>query len=440
MNSGGKGCDARKLLSLGKSVSCDNLRANSCIELADIRKLDSLLNQCESISCDNLLLYDDIYNYDLCRMNRRKYASTSAINKILPKNSIRRRAHKKILSIRESDSKIIKFLDDVRNNRPETDVEHFDQNPPQQLTSIGGNCESAENGSGDDIMPPKSSYDQNHGTINCCDKNIQTSQIDLTAIATTTNALNVAASNTIITTTPVTTAVKCLCGRDDKSSSLAAATTKHVQDHHEKVSSSQSRKKERRKQCSCRDYKSVNTTNAICETSLSTVPPKAVKLPQKRVLRDEKSISGKLNRLMKQKNTFVDDGDDEGGNGWEAGSKIGTADGCHENRVININNSVEIIPISLNSPYCSRPTTPHLGTSANLQSDKSETQSQKSKRSKFSPSFISRKLTSRLNSSELDDGAGGAKESLLGRGKSSEKKLPEPVETVCIKLYREIKF
>jgi hypothetical protein len=175
-------------------------------------------------------------------VNRRKYASTSAINKILPKNSIRRRAHKKVLGIRESDTKIIKFLDDVRNHRPETDVENSssDQNLPQQLTpppqsqpsssnDDGEACESTvQNESGNDIMSPKSSYDQNHSTINCCDKNIQTSQIDLTAIATI--------------SPPTTANIKCLCGRDDKSSSTASV--KHVQDHHEKVSSSQSRKDE----------------------------------------------------------------------------------------------------------------------------------------------------------------------------------------------------
>lgn len=411
MNSSGKRCETRKLVSLGKSVSCDNLKANSCIELADIRKLDSLLNQCESISCDNLLLFDEIYNYDLCCMNRRKYASTSAINKILPKNSIRRRAHKKVLGIRESDTKIIKFLDDVRNNHSETDVENL----PQQLSSSptlstnGDACEIV-------MMSPKSSYDQNHSTINCCDKNIQTSQIDLTAI-TKSSLLNVTAS----TISPLkSTVVKCLCGRDDKSASTASV--KYTRDHHKKLSSSH--KKIRRKQCSCRDY-----TNAICETSLSTTASKSSRVASKRALRDEK-----YNKLMKQKNTFIDDYDVGGGGGGVGSSD----DGCHEKRVININKSVEIIPISLDSPYSSRPVTPHLGTSTNLhQNDanltmESETQSQKSKRSKFSPSFISRKLTSRLNSTELEDGAGGAKESLLGRAKSTEKKLPEPVETVCI--------
>lgn len=226
MNSGGKfgENDTRKLLLLGKSVSCDNLKANSCIELADIRKLDSLLNQCESISCDNLLLLDDIYNYDLCRMNRRKYASTSAINKVLPKNSIRRRAHKKVLSIRESDTKIIKFLDDVRNHRPETDVENSSNQNLPQLTpqsqpssnNDGEGCDESTVQNENDIMSPKSSYDQHHGTINCCDKNIQTSQIDLTATISEQKEAN----------------IKCLCGRNDKS----FASVKHVQDHHEKNS------------------------------------------------------------------------------------------------------------------------------------------------------------------------------------------------------------
>lgn len=254
MNSGRKGCenDTRKLLLLGKSVSCDNLKANSCIELADIRKLDSLLNQCESISCDNLLLFDDIYNYDLCRMNRRKYASTSAINKILPKNSIRRRAHKKVLGIRESDTKIIKFLDDVRNHRPETDVKNSISNqnllPQQQLTPIPqSHTPSKEDDRvdeknvqnecvGNDIMSPKSSYDQNHSTINCFDKNIQTSQIDLTAIATI--------SPPSPPTPPIltkTTNIKCLCKKNDKSSSPKTAVN-HIKDHHEKVSSFQTRK------------------------------------------------------------------------------------------------------------------------------------------------------------------------------------------------------
>lgn len=504
MNSGmnGENDTNHKLQSLGKSVSCDNLKANSCIELADIRKLDSLLNQCESISCDNLLLYDDIYNYDLCQTNRRKYASTSAINKILPKNSIRRRAHKKVLGIRESDTKIIKFLDEKRGNNHDDSVAYGelinccdstvdihddtidkdnDVNDVNIQTSspngviddsvgCNDNDEDTENHhhhhlSSSTPTPPQliACYDPNllmhRSPINCCDKTIQTSYIDL----------NNPQDDDY---------VKCVCSSNNETSISSSRCTpnhsphiKHVQNSNNNISSERKYRKgakERRKQCSCRDYKSVNSAT-ICETSLSTIPshnnnksvsnvklltPKqrpstkstlaaasallqsspAIKLPKKSLLSkskeksDDKSSSfnnnNKYNRLMKQKNTIIDDDECY-------------SNGNNENRVININKSVEIIPIStMNSSTYSQPATPRLGTSTSLHhdADKSETQSQKSKRSKFSPSFLSRKLTSRLNSSELEDGAGGAKESLLGgsRGKSAEKKLPEPVETVCI--------
>lgn len=489
MNSGND--TNHKLLALGKSVSCDNLKANSCIELADIRKLDSLLNQCESISCDNLLLLDDIYNYDMCHANRRKYASTSAINKILPKNSIRRRAHKKVLGIRESDTKIIKFLDDKRNrdvdvsdgkltnccdlNNDNDIVDGSVEQQQQQYGEKGGIEGSAterqigdddeeitreeqrsstiiniidNNDSSDDATitidvfnlleqelsspsPQVCCYESPHlrshrSPINCCDKTIQTSYIDLY-------------------NPPLQSSHgECMCSSERKSPRSHAAGRQG-----DKASGNRrEREKERRKKCTCRDYRAVNSAT-ICETSLSTgVQPKTRSHPPKKSVlakkekSEDKSMSGKYNRLMKQKNTIIDDdecGSGSAGFGVGGGNKNGFNDGCHESRVININQSVEIIPIStVNSTY-SQPTTPRLGTSTSLhhdaKSDRSDThsqRSQKSKRSKFSPSFISRKLTSRLNSSEHEDGAGGAKESLLGRGKSTEKKLPEPVETVCI--------
>lgn len=355
MNSSTNGQKTALHLPQGKSVSCDCIRASSCIELADIRKLDSLLNQCESISCDNLLLYDEIYNYDLCAATKRKYVSTSALHKILPKNSIRRRAHKKVLGIRENDTKIIKLIDDKRQR--------------DEATATAGELTKC-----DDVTQSCSDLMQ-HQPINFCDKTIQTSYGDLYGVA---------------------------CNNQPQP----------TQDK---------RKKGKRKQCSCRDYENVNF---ICETALTT-PPKNCSpalLPKKSLLHD-KSSTGRSSRFTKQKNLTVDDD--------ECAANGNNSDGCHENRVININDkSVEIFPISLNSSY-SPGATPR-GGGIDAKSEKSETQSQKSKRSKFSPSFISRKLTSRLNSSE-DDGAGGVKESLLGRSsKSVEKKLPEPVETVCI--------
>jgi hypothetical protein len=378
----------------GKSVSCDAIKANSCIELADIRKLDSLLNQCESISCDNLLLYDEIYNYDLCTATKRKYVSTSALHILLPKNSIRRRAHKKVLGIREQDSKIIKLIDDKRHRESGTgdDAENDTGGEMMKCCEVSSDTERLVDvgPDEDDLLRtqscsnllcqplPASTAPSPITTINCCDKTIQTSYGELFGQAES---------------------VAC------KYLSTDGTCNNQIQQTQD------SRKKTKRKQCSCRNYENVNI---ICETSLST-PPKASKKSLLQLKKEKSNEKSSRSRLMKQKTSIMDD------------------DEC-ETRVININEkSVEIFPISLNSSH-SQSVTPR-GTSTNLHLDsnvdKSETQSQKSKRSKFSPSFISRKLTSRLNSSE-DDGAGGVKESLLGRSKSADKKLPEPVETVCI--------
>lgn len=396
----------------GKSVSCGCIKASSCIELADIRKLDSLLNQCESISCDNLLLYDDVYNYDLCAAYKRKYLSTSALHRILPKNSIRRRTHKKVLGIREKDSKIIKLIDDKRHR--EVDVEDVEADGELTKCCELNNDKCFEEGV-DLLRTHSCSNLVQHPTakvISCCDKTMQTSYGELYGHSD---------------------GVVC------KHVSTEEACNNHIQQTQHKS------KKTKRKQCSCRDYENVNI---ICETSLNTPPnpiepikaqstqtsrnsaqPKKSLLQLKRDKSDEKSAGGRSNRFTKQKTSILDD-DEYGVN---ENININNLEGCHD-RVININDkSVEIFPISFNSSY-SQSVTPR-GTSNNLHydsnADKSETQSQKSKRSKFSPSFLSRKLTSRRNSE--DDGAGGVMESLLGRSKSAEKKLPEPVETVCIK-------
>jgi hypothetical protein len=416
-----------------KSVSYDCIKASSCIELADIRKLDSLLNQCESISCDNLLLYDEIYNYDVCGASKRKYVSTSALNRILPKNSIRRRTYKKVLAIRESDTKIIKLIDDKRHHQSTTDVEAETTNEEELTKCCELTNDKCEN---DDAMlrtqscsslihhPTLTTTSTTTSTINCCDKTIQTSYGDL-------------------------------YGRMEDVVACKYLSTDGTCNNQIQQTLQDKRKKAKRKQCACRDYEN---TNLICETSLTTVsnnlelpaktaspssswsasnslrnpPTNPTKKSLLQLKRDksavDKSSVGRSKRFTKQKNTTVDD-DECGGNGNGHNS-----DGCHENRVININDkSVEIFPISLNSSF-SQSATPRGGTTTNLhhdsKSDKSETQSQKSKRSKFSPGFLTRKLTSRLNSE--DDGAGGVKESLLGRSKSAEKKLPEPVETVCI--------
>lgn len=376
-----------KLQPSGKSVSCHCVKASSCIELSDIRKLDSLLNQCESISCDNLLLYDEIYNYDLCATTKRKYVSTSVLHKIPPKNSIRRRTHKKVLGIRENDSKIIKLIDNKR-----------------QLDY----CEKFQ-----------------ADLIKCSDKNKTKCEYEgLFSTHSCTNFFHRTSPNTVMTFCDKTiqTSYDDLCRQANNICKHLPTFRKHNK-----------RKQNKRKQCSCRDYEN---SNFICETSLTTMPiietvktsstsfwsMRNTPLRSAFQLRNDKSCdkstSVKCKRFTKQKNTIIDDDDDD-----EYILGKNATNFFQDNRVININDkAAEIIPISLNSSYSQ--SLPLHGTN-NIHHD---TKSDRSKRSKFSPSFISRQLTSRLNSDE----EGGVKESLLGRGKSSEKKLPEPVETVCI--------
>ena len=471
--------DCEHLCSAWKSVSSDNVKANSCIELCEIRKLDSLLNQCESISCDNLLLYDEIYNYELCDTNKRKYYSTTAINKVPPKHSIRGRTHKRQLGIYESE-KIIKHIDKIQKNKDPVDKGSSlcDPSEQRQLTYYFDNNDD-ENDDDIDIelfvenLISKSCSHllQRPVTINkrCIDKTIQTPDFDLYDCCNN-NQQN----------------IKYLLNHcsDNTNSNSKATPTHNVESFQQTALVSKAnttnttnklkRKSSKRKRCSCRNYDNVNF---ICETSL-TVPkfnatknkvksnslsPLLLSMPQTSKHRtlnnvkkslmhlrndkngvDGKSFNDKCGRLTKQK-TIIDVYDDEGvvivagvdSRGVNANGGY-SSDGYCDNRVININEkSIEIIPISMASSY-SQPATPRSstiygGNGHETKSDKSETQSQKSKRSKFSPSFISRKLTSRLNSDE--DGAGGAKESLLGRSKSVDMKLPEPVETVRINNY-----
>nr|XP_019553872.2 potassium voltage-gated channel subfamily H member 2 isoform X8 [Aedes albopictus]XP_019553873.2 potassium voltage-gated channel subfamily H member 2 isoform X8 [Aedes albopictus] len=131
-------------------------------------------------------------------------------------------------------------------------------------------------------------------------------------------------------------------------------------------------------------------------------------------------------------------------------------DSDDENRIVNINETPNIVPISLNSVNNSTSFEgiatgdmeddagmgPHRASIRNQKSldnksDKSQlSQANSSKsRSKFSPQYLSRKISHKTTSgagmgggeSEAG-GEGGAKESLLGH--KFEKILPEPVETV----------
>lgn len=499
--------ECKHLYSAWKSVSCDNVKASSCIELCDIRKLDSLLNQCESISCDNLLFYDEIYNYDLCDTNKRKYFSTTAINKVPEKHSIRQRGHKQLLGIHESDTKIIKNIDEIRKDpvdNVETGVCDIN-NEQRQLTYYFGNADNDDEEDDDDdidievfvenlISKSCSHLLQRPVTINKrCDKTIQTSDFDLYGCCNNQQSSKYLLNHCLDNTNSKPATTHSSESFQQSSVTKANNTTTNIINNSTTTTTNNKlkRKSSKRKRCSCRNYDNVNF---ICETSLTvpkfnathsnsnnakshslsphlSMPPLAsskqrthnnikkslMHLRKDKSVIEGKSFNDKCGRLMKQK-TIIDVYDDEGvvivagdgscglnANGGGSGAGYNgcggngsgyNSDGYCDNRVININDkSIEIIPISMASSY-SQPATPRSSTiyggngGHESKSDKSETQSQKSKRSKFSPSFISRKLTSRLNSEE--DGAGGAKESLLGRSKSIDIKLPEPVETVRI--------
>lgn len=451
MSSSKKSADSgtsQKLHQLGKSVSYDCLKFSSCLELADIRKLDSLLNQCESISCDNLLLCDEIYNYDLCTTTK-KYVSTSALHRILPKNSIRRRAHKKALGICENDTKIIKLIDDKReaaaaagccdgdddkaddddkniNNINDSNEEEDDDDDPTDVELTESYVVNK-----DELLMTQSCTNLMHEqypteTSSCCDKTIQTSFGELNH-------------------SQKSIAISCKYLLNDDGATMCMSTSSQTQQQSIKP-------KRKEKRCQCRKSHD-KSHNAICETSLTTPSRthqqskhnKSTLLPtistHTTPRQQKKSLlqptSSKSNRFTRQPATVIYDDDQQQQHECTPSNLNQSNNGdSFENRVININEtSIEIIPISKNSSVYSHSLSPK-GTNNNLHHDstsnRSETQSQKShksKRSKFSPSLFSRKLTSRLNS---DDDAGGVKESLLGsRGKSSEKKLPEPVETVC---------
>lgn len=432
---------SQKLHQLGKSVSYDCfLRASSCIELADIRKLDSLLNQCESISCDNLLLCDEIYNYELCTTTK-KYLSTSALNRILPKNSIRRRAHKKALGICENDTKIIKLIDDKRtaacdgigsekniNNNIINNNDDDDDPTDVELTEsyVVNTTELLMTQSCTNLMHEQVPTE----TSSCCDKTIQTSFSDLNGSQSS-----------------ILGDITCKYLHHDDGAAKTTTTICLNSSHHRR----QLPHKVKPKRCQCRksdNEKAPSSHNVICETSLTTPPSRPAHLQSKikAELRPhaiahsntpprQKSLlqPSKCNRFTRQPATIVYDEDPQC---TASNLNQNSAGDSHDNRMLNINEtSIEIIPISKQNSNYSHSLSPK-GTSNNLhldaKSDRSETQSQrslKSKRSKFSPAMFTRKLTSRLNS---EDDAGGVKESLLGtRGKSNELKLPEPVETVC---------
>lgn len=59
-----------------------SLRSNSCIELSEIRKLDNLLKQCESVSQEDISYETEQFQLNDYLENKRKYSSTGLLSKL----------------------------------------------------------------------------------------------------------------------------------------------------------------------------------------------------------------------------------------------------------------------------------------------------------------------------------------------------------------------
>lgn len=357
-----------------KSASYDCMKANSCVELAEIRKLDSLLNQCESLSCDNLLQHQEVFYYESCSTTQRKYASTSALHKIYSNKTIR--AKKKIIGIREDDRKIFK---PIRNERY--------RETSELETKCCSLCE-----------------------IKHIDKEMTTSQSCINSEKKKNNesmTKTLGCSKCYVFTKFSTNIVKNRC------------------------------KNSERKHCDCQNNENENF---MCETSLTTsnvcntdehMKPSSLsstlnrKLSKKALFKMRKELSDEtvkeISCNVRKNSTIVDS--------LEAsipGSNIFSA----KFNVISVNDiDDKLVNICPNSSYSLSRGSSKINQH-DIKSEKSESQSQRAKRSKFW----------KFNSE--DDGAGGVKESLLKRSKSAEKKLPEQVETVssCFHLCVFISF
>lgn len=84
-----------------------SLRSNSCIELSEIRKLDSLLKQCESVSHEDISYETEQFQlYDYLE-NKRKYSSTGLLS-ILTNGKLHRFCIDKPLSEKLTQSSCLK--------------------------------------------------------------------------------------------------------------------------------------------------------------------------------------------------------------------------------------------------------------------------------------------------------------------------------------------
>ncbi|KAL9701746.1 hypothetical protein quinque_005187 [Culex quinquefasciatus] len=360
-------------------MSESSLRANSCLELSEIKRLDSLLRQCETLSYDDLSscssngdaeLADYMEPKGRLKSRRRRNSSANLMNTTStgtpPPPATSRSAAIRALSnlnVFHSAKKIMRMVQENpdRNSLLPRDTRHAHHHH-QHRPDEGDDCYKTQSCS--NLQKPCT------GSCSCC------------------AALG---------------GGSCGCFNNDQGSSPAskpsagnAASSNNGGDHFFSISEN------------FLATAADNEANAATESDCQS-PSGSMK-------------THKSETFVKQRRFDVDE----------------------DNRIVNINETPNIVPISLNDVNRE----PATGTtfrnqkSLDNKSDRSAT-SARSMRSKFSPQYLTRKISTKTGSVGGDGdgggpvgvggiaggiGDGGAKELLLGL--NFEKMLPEPVETV----------
>lgn len=400
-------------------MSETSLRANSCIELSEIKKLDSLLRQCETLSYDDLSSSSNgdhelaDYMEPKGRLKRRNSSVNLITTPPITKTAIRALSN---LNIFNGAKKIMRMVNENSS--------YYDRNCllPQK------SHESYKTKSCSSLQKPMCFGNQN--------KLIDPSGGDH-FFSISENILSTTADKATVATPVEVDCRECECHCPLPSLPEPSTTIDSGLPNQNANAPSQKAIRKRRpteKQSNNHHHHHHNhysqhpTSKDSNSSSHVTSPTAAGFRPYK-----SDNTAAYLQKQQQHRKLDVED----------------------ENRIVNINETPNIVPISLNSVNHSSSyegmavmeddagigVGPHRASirhqkSLDNKSDKSQVSqanSQKS-RSKFSPQYLSRKISHKTTSgagmggeSEAG-GEGGAKESLLGH--KFEKILPEPVETV----------
>ncbi|XP_039438497.1 potassium voltage-gated channel subfamily H member 2-like isoform X10 [Culex pipiens pallens] len=402
-------------------MSESSLRANSCLELSEIKRLDSLLRQCETLSYDDLSscssngdaeLADYMEPKGRLKSRRRRNSSANLMNTTStgtpPPPATSRSAAIRALSnlnVFHSAKKIMRMVQENpdRNSLLPRDTRHAHHHH-QHRPDEGDDCYKTQSCS--NLQKPCT------GSCSCC------------------AALG---------------GGSCGCFNNDQGSSPAskpsagnAASSNNGGDHFFSISENflataadNEANAATESDCQCYDPPPLTPNpdpkkqTAIRKRRQSEKPATN---PAQLLAAPSDAISAmkthKSETFVKQRRFDVDE----------------------DNRIVNINETPNIVPISLNDVN-REPGTATFRNQKSLdnKSDRSAT-SARSMRSKFSPQYLTRKISTKTGSVGGDGdggggggpvgvggiaggiGDGGAKELLLGL--NFEKMLPEPVETV----------